>query len=71
MIGFPAFGLPFGVGLDTEFGGSPGPVWMVPLLYRSSLGTAASLITLTTDGFPGFLLYSILHPISGEERYVP
>ena len=70
-MGFLAFGLPFGVGLDTEFGGSPGPTWMVPLLYMSSLGTAASLATLTIDGFPGFLLYSILYSISGVERHVP
>ena len=26
VMGFPALGLPFGVGLETEFGGSPGPV---------------------------------------------
>jgi hypothetical protein len=29
-MGFAAICLPFGVGFETEFGGSPGPVWMVP-----------------------------------------
>ena len=26
VMGLPALGLPFGVGLETEFAGSPGPV---------------------------------------------
>ena len=64
MIGFAATCLPLGVGLEIEFGGSPGPVCIVPLLYKSSLGTAGSLIALTCAGLPGFLLYSILSCVS-------
>jgi hypothetical protein len=63
-MGFAAICLPLGVGLETELGGSPGPVWMVPLLYRSSRGTAGSLTTLTWAGLPGFLLYWILLCVS-------
>jgi hypothetical protein len=59
-MGFAAICRPLGVAFDTEFGGSPGPVCIVPLLYRSSRGTAGSLITLTWAGLPGFLLYSTL-----------
>ena len=54
----------FGVGLDREFGGSPCPVWIVPLLYKSSRCMVWSFTTLTTDGLPGFLLYSILTVVS-------
>jgi len=43
-MGRPGTCLPLGVGRDTELGGSPGPVWILPLLYVSSLGTAGSLI---------------------------
>lgn len=32
VIGFAATRLPRGVGFDFEFGGSPGPVCIVPLL---------------------------------------
>ena len=32
VMGFPGIRLAFGVGFDREFGDSPGPVWMVPLL---------------------------------------
>ena len=32
VMGLLATGLPLGVGLETEFGGSPGPVRIVPLL---------------------------------------
>jgi hypothetical protein len=64
VIGFAAICFPLGVGFDMELGGSPGPVWIVPLLYRSSRGTVESLMTLTWDGLPGFLLYSILCRIS-------
>lgn len=32
LIGFAATRLPRGVGFDFEFGGSPGPVCIVPLL---------------------------------------
>lgn len=63
-MGFAATCLPLGVGFDTELGASPGPVWMVPLLYKSSRGTAGSLTTLTWAGLPGFLLYSMLHHVS-------
>ena len=55
-----ATAFPFGVGLETELGDSPGPTWIVPLLYSSSRGTMLSFTTLTTAGLPGFLLYSIL-----------
>jgi hypothetical protein len=44
VMGLPGTCLPRGVGRETEFGGSPGPVWILPLLYTSSLGTAGSLI---------------------------
>lgn len=30
MMGFAAICLPFGVCLEMELGGSPGPVWIVP-----------------------------------------
>jgi len=63
-MGFAAICLPLGVGLETELGGSPGPTWMVPLLYWSSLGTAGSLTTLTWAGLPGFLLYWMLRCVS-------
>lgn len=59
-MGLPATCFGLGVGLETEFGGSPALVWMVLLLYRSSLGIAGSLAVFTTASFPGFLLYSIL-----------
>ena len=55
-MGFAATCFPLGVGLEIEFGGSPGPVWTVLLLYKSSLGTAGSLTTLTLASLPGFLL---------------
>jgi hypothetical protein len=29
VMGLAAICLPLGVGLETEFGGSPGPTWMV------------------------------------------
>lgn len=32
VIGRGGTGLPFGVGLETDDGGSPGCVWMAPLL---------------------------------------
>lgn len=60
MTGFAPTCFPFGVGLDTELGGSPGPVWIAPLLYVSTLGAEGSLTALTVASFPGFLLYSIL-----------
>lgn len=67
VIGFAATCLPFGVGLETELGGSPGAVWMVLLLYVSSLTTAGSLTTFTCASLPGFLLYSILCNVSIAE----
>jgi hypothetical protein len=64
VIGFAAICFPLGVGFDTELGGSPGPVWTVLLLYRSSRATVVSLTTFTCAGLPGFLLYSMLHYVS-------
>jgi hypothetical protein len=64
VMGLAAICLPLGVGFETELGGSPGPVCTVPLLYRSSRGTVESLRTLTWEGLPGFLLYSILFSVS-------
>lgn len=60
LMGLPATCFGRGVGLETEFAGSPGAVRMVPLLYTSSRGTAGSLTTLTCANLPGFLLKSIL-----------
>ena len=62
-MGFAATGFPFGVLADALPGASPGPVWISPLLYTSSLRTWGSLTTLIVDGFPGFLLYWIVSPI--------
>jgi hypothetical protein len=47
VMGLAAICFPLGVGFDVELGGSPGPTWTVLLLYRSSRGTVASLMTLT------------------------
>jgi hypothetical protein len=55
VMGLAATCLPFGVGLDTELGDSPWPVWMVELLYIS-IRAFGSLTTLTVAGLPGFLL---------------
>lgn len=54
-MGLAAICLPLGVGFETEFGDSPCPVWIVPLLYVSTRA-AGSLTTLTCAGLPGFLL---------------
>lgn len=55
-----------GVGLETALAGSPWPVWIVPLLYKSSLATVESLTDLTVAILPGFLLYSTLDIVSLE-----
>jgi hypothetical protein len=47
VMGFAAICFPLGVAFDTELGGSPGPTWIVLLLYRSSRGTVESLMTFT------------------------
>jgi hypothetical protein len=66
-MGFAAICFPLGVGFEMELGGSPGPTWMVELLYRSSLGIAGSFTTLTWAGLPGFLLYSILSCVNSDQ----
>jgi hypothetical protein len=55
VMGLAATCLPLGVGLETELGDSPCPVWTVPLLYMS-MRAPGSLTTLTCAGLPGFLL---------------
>lgn len=64
VTGRAATCLPLGVGLETELGGSPALVWMVLLLYVSTLEEPGSFTTLTVASFPGFLLYSMLHPLA-------